>query len=65
MSLSPLQLIFLGGFLLLLGVIIPFLMVTQVIEPTFTLSFFSHFSSMSGMIIGFWGIITYDRARNK
>lgn len=62
---TPLQMIFLGAFLLLLGVIIPFLMVTKVIEPTFTLSFLSHFSSVSGMIIGFWGIISYTSIRRK
>jgi hypothetical protein len=36
-----------------------------VIEPTFTLSFLSHFSSVSGMILGFWGIITYTRTSHK
>lgn len=62
---TSLQMIILGVFLLLLGVIIPFLMVTQVIEPTFTLSFLSHGSSMLGMILGFWGIITYSHTRHK
>ena len=62
---TPLQMIILGGFLLLLGVIIPFLMVTQVIEPTFTLSFLSQGASVSGLFLGFWGIINHPRIRHK
>ncbi len=62
---TPLKMIILGGFLLLLGVIIPFLMVTQVIEPTFPLSFLAHGASVLGMIIGIWGIINHPRIRPK
>ena len=62
---TPSQMIILGAFLLLMGVVIPFLMVTQVIEPTFTLSFLSHGASVLGMILGFWGIINHPRIRHK
>lgn len=62
---TPLQMMILGGFLLMLGVIIPFLMVTQVIEPTFALSFLSHGASVLGMFLGFWGLINHPRIRHK
>ncbi len=62
---TPLQLIILGTILLLIGVLLPFLMVTKVIEPTMALSFLSHISSISGMIVGFWGVINYHSASNK
>lgn len=63
---TPLKMMILGGCLLVLGVVLPFLMVTQVIEPTFALSFLAHGSSVAGMILGFYGLINYaDTSRNK
>lgn len=62
---TSLQMIILGGFLLLLGVIIPFLMVMQVITPTLLLSFLSHISSVLGMALGLYGIFTYASTTRK
>jgi len=62
---TPLQMMILGGCLLALGVVLPFLMVTQVIEPTFTLSFLSHGSSVAGMILGFYGLVNYGHTSRK
>lgn len=62
---TPVQMIILGGCLLLLGVIIPFLMVMQVITPTFLLSFLAHGASVLGMILGFYGIFSYASTTRK
>ena len=63
---SPIRMIFLGGFLLLLGVILPFLMVTQVIPSTLPLNFLAHTISVLGMILGLFGVFSYaSTTRNK
>jgi hypothetical protein len=51
--------------LLLIGVILPLLMVVKVIESTFLLNFFSYASSLSGFILGFYGIAGYIKARRN
>jgi hypothetical protein len=57
--------IFLGGFLLLLGVILPFLMVTQVIPSTLPLNFLAHTISVLGMILGLFGVFSYASTTRK
>ena len=42
--------------LMLLGVILPFMMVTKEIESTFFLNFLSYILSLSGMLIGIIGV---------
>jgi len=50
------------GFLLLLaGVVLPFLMVMRLLEPTLALNFISYGCSTAGLITGFIGIAQYRR----
>lgn len=60
------RLMVLAFFLLLAGVILPFLMAIRVLESTFTLNFLSYIVSVSGLFIGIIGIAMYvGDARNK
>jgi hypothetical protein len=58
---KPLNLMVLGGCLLMAGVALPFLMVTRVLEPNLFLSFLSHGCSTAGFIMGFIGIALHFR----
>jgi uncharacterized membrane protein len=53
---SPRFLLGLGLFLMLLGIVLPFLMVIHVVESTFFLNFFSWAASVSGLAMGMIGI---------
>ncbi len=59
--LSPLQLILIGLGLLVVGLILPFLMVLRVLEPTLLLNFLAYFASLIGLVLGLVGIVTYSR----
>ena len=58
---KPQKLMLIGGFLLVVGVALPFLMVTRVLEPSLFLSFLSHGCSTAGFIAGFIGIALHFR----
>jgi hypothetical protein len=60
---SPGFLLGLGVFLLLLGVLLPFLMVIQALESTFFLNFFSWGASVAGLAFGTIGFALYSRRR--
>lgn len=45
--------------LLLLGAILPFSMVVGWLRSTFLLNFLAYGSSVSGLFLGFWGILGY------
>ena len=62
---SPGFLLGLGVFLLLLGVVLPFLMVIQVLESTFFLNFFSWGASVAGLAFGTIGFALYSRGRRE
>lgn len=64
-KLSPLQLILLGFILLVIGFILPFLMVLQILESTLLLNFVAYLASLFGLIIGVIGIVTYTQAQKK
>jgi len=51
--------------LVLLGFVLPFLMVIQVVEATFFLSFLSHGASVSGLLLGMVGAALYVRVRRN
>jgi hypothetical protein len=55
MSASPVTIILIGLFLVILGVALPFLMVLHVIESTFFLNFFSYGASLVGLFLGLIG----------
>ena len=56
---SPRFLIGLGVFLMLLGIILPFVMVIHVVKSTFFLNFFSWGASVVGLALGMIGVATY------
>lgn len=62
---SPLFLLFLGIFLMLLGIVLPFLMVIQVLESTFFLNFLAWGSSVSGLAFGTIGFALYSKGRKN
>jgi len=61
MNISPIRLMAIGTGLLLVGVILPFLMILRVIEPSFPLGFISYASSLAGLVLGFVGLAQYIR----
>jgi hypothetical protein len=58
---SPRFLLILGLFLMLLGIILPFLMVIQVLESTFFLNFFAYGASVAGLALGTIGFALWSR----
>ncbi len=60
---SPHFLLSLGVILMLLGIVLPFLMVIQVLESTFFLNFFSWGASVAGLAFGTIGFATYSRGK--
>jgi hypothetical protein len=60
---SPRFLLGLGVFLMLLGIILPFLMVIQVLESTFFLNFLSWGASVGGLAFGTIGFAMYSKGR--
>jgi hypothetical protein len=62
---SPRFLLSLGVFLMLLGIILPFLMIIQVLESTFFLNFFSWGASVAGLSFGTIGFAMWTRERKE
>jgi uncharacterized membrane protein YqjE len=60
---SPRLLLGLSLFLMLLGIILPFLMVIQVLESTFFWNFLSWGASVAGLALGTIGFATWSRDR--
>ncbi len=58
---SPRFLLILGLFLMLLGIVLPFLMVIHVLDSTFFLNFFSWGVSVTGLALGTIGFAMYSR----
>jgi len=58
---TPKRLFLIAFVFLLLGVVIPFLMVMEVLESTYFLNFFSFIISFIGVIIGVIGSAYYVR----
>ena len=58
---SPRFLLALGLFLMLLGIILPFLMVIHVLPSSFALNFFSWGASVVGLALGMIGVATSVR----
>lgn len=63
--LSPVGMMIVGFVLLVVGFIIPFLMILQIIKPGFFLVFFSYAASVSGLILGVIGAAFYARERRQ
>lgn len=62
---SPRLLLSLGVVLMLLGIVLPFLMVIQLLESTFFLNFFSWGASVAGLALGTIGFATWSRNRRE
>jgi hypothetical protein len=60
---SPRFLLSLGLVLMLLGIILPFLIVIQVLESTFFLNFFSWGASVAGLAFGTIGFAMWSRTK--
>ena len=58
---QPWKLILIGFVLVLFGAVAPFLMVIQVVESSFILSFLSYGASMVGLFLGLIGAALYVR----
>lgn len=63
--LSPVGMMIVGFGLLVVGFIIPFLMILQIIKPGFFLAFLSYAASMSGLFLGVIGAALYARERRQ
>lgn len=59
----PKYLLIVAVFLLVLGFVLPFLMMAQVIPSTFFLNFLAYTSSVIGLFVGMIGIVVYRRRR--
>jgi membrane associated rhomboid family serine protease len=62
---TPLRLIWLGFILLVIGFLLPFFMVLQILESTLPMSFVAYFASFFGLIIGLIGIVMHAQAHRK
>ena len=62
---SPRFLLGLGLFLMILGIVLPFLIVIKVLESTFFLNFFSWGASVAGLSLGMIGFTMYSRNRRE
>jgi len=60
---SPRFLFGLGVFLMILGIVLPFLMVIHVLKSTFFLNFFAYGSSVAGLAFGTIGFALYSRTK--
>jgi ABC-type uncharacterized transport system fused permease/ATPase subunit len=60
---SPRFLLGLGVFLMLLGILLPFLMLIQVLESTFFLNFLAWGASVAGLAFGTIGFAMYSKGR--
>ena len=58
---NPIRLMVIGFVGLVVGVVLPFLMVLQIVEPSFLLSFISYGASVAGMFLGLLGAFSYAR----
>ena len=57
--LPPHLILFLGFFLVLTGAVLPFLMVLKFLPASFGLSFLSFSASLTGLLLGLIGAVTY------
>ena len=60
---NPSKLVAIGFGLLIIGVVLPFLMVINLIESTMFLNLVAAASSIAGLTVGFLGIMQVFRSR--
>jgi len=54
-----------GGAMMVVSIILPFLMVMQLLRSTFFLNFLAYGLSVAGILIGFIGMVTLVRVRRN
>ncbi len=64
-QLSPLRLMIIGFVLLVLGFVLPFSMLLQILPSTLLLNFLAYLSSLFGLVIGIVGLVLYSQARKR
>ena len=62
---TPVRLIWIGGALLVIGVVLPLLMVIKILPSAFALEFFSYAASVAGMFMGMIGAFSYVKEKRK
>ncbi len=62
---SPRFLLTLGLFLMLLGIVLPFMLVVHILESTFFLNFIAFASQVAGLFLGTIGIVFYAGAKKR
>ncbi|MBM3128868.1 MAG: hypothetical protein FJ009_09640 [Chloroflexi bacterium] len=60
---TPGRLVGLGILLMVLGIILPFLMLIQILESTLLLNFFAYLASVLGLVLGMIGALIIARSR--
>lgn len=60
---QPWKMILVGGGMMLVSVILPFLMVMQILRSTFFLNFLAYGLSVAGILIGFIGMVSYVKIK--
>jgi membrane protein implicated in regulation of membrane protease activity len=60
---QPWKMIVLGGGMMLVSVILPWLMVLQIVRSTFFLNFLAYGLSVAGLLIGFIGMVSMVKIR--
>ncbi len=61
-------LLLIGFLMMVVGIILPFLMVTKIIESTFFLNFFSYFLQVGGLFMGIVGVgylVSFRKSKNR
>jgi len=62
---TPFRLIWLGGALMVLGVVLPVLMILQMLESNWLTNFVAYFASFGGLLIGMIGVVNYARTQRR
>lgn len=65
MSLGSVGQIVFAFLLMVAAVVLAFLMVLRILEPSLSLSFLSFFLTLGGLILGFLGLVVYVRERRS
>jgi len=60
---TPVKIIVTGFFLVLLGAVLPFLMVMQILPSTFFLNFLAYTASIAGLFMGLIGTAMYVKLK--
>ena len=60
---QPWKMILLGGVMMLVSMMLPWLMVLQIVRSTFFLNFLAYGLSVAGLLIGFIGMVSVVKIR--